>query len=82
MTLTLAISIYLLIQMSLLFLLWFHAEGEGLREIASPEGKEFLWRCHICTFVYIDSRHDELSRCPQCGSFNERKEAYFDSLKK
>jgi hypothetical protein len=33
---------------------------------------ENVWKCAVCFHSYIDSRHDEMSACPLCGSYNKR----------
>lgn len=34
---------------------------------------ESIWQCAICTYIYVDSKHEKLSACPRCGSYNDRK---------
>lgn len=34
-------------------------------------GKQFLWRCSFCTFVYLDEENEAISQCPRCESFNQ-----------
>ena len=66
-----AVSLYLLLSVVLLLLAW------ALMDRTKPDRLEvknaFVWQCAICTFTYVDSRHDALSRCPRCGSLNERE---------
>ena len=33
-----------------------------------------IFRCEKCAFVYTDDADVERSRCPQCGTLNERIE--------
>lgn len=33
-----------------------------------------VWKCSVCSNVYIDSKHEEISLCPLCGSYNKRKD--------
>ncbi|MBU1045415.1 MAG: hypothetical protein KJ915_13595 [Candidatus Omnitrophica bacterium] len=36
--------------------------------------KEFkLWQCSICGFVYSHVFDNDITVCPQCGSFNKRE---------
>ena len=41
-----------------------------------PAGKDmdYTWKCSVCFHSYIDSKHDEISVCPLCGSYNEKGE--------
>ena len=44
--------------------------GRRLKTFGSEE--KYIWHCTICANTYIDSRHDELSLCPRCKSYNQR----------
>ena len=35
---------------------------------------DYIWKCTVCFHSYIDSKHDEISVCPLCGSYNKRGE--------
>jgi rubrerythrin len=35
---------------------------------------ENIWKCSVCFNDYIDSKHDGISVCPSCGSYNKRSE--------
>ena len=35
---------------------------------------DYAWRCSVCSHSYIDSKHDEMSVCPLCGSYNKKEE--------
>lgn len=67
-----ALFFYLLGTAVLMLLAWsFFDFGTKLKTYSSDE--KFIWHCSICTFTYIDSRHDNISKCPRCGSYNEKK---------
>lgn len=35
--------------------------------------KEFkFWQCSICTFVYANLLGEQMTVCPQCGSYNKK----------
>ncbi len=40
----------------------------------TPKDVEFIWKCALCANVYVDSKHEEMSICPLCGSYNKREE--------
>ena len=66
-----ALFLYLLFTVVSLLVLWsFFDFGTRLRSFGSDE--KFIWHCSICALTYIDSSHEEISRCPQCGSYNQR----------
>ncbi|MDD5436015.1 MAG: hypothetical protein PHX20_00500 [Candidatus Omnitrophica bacterium] len=35
---------------------------------------DYTWKCSVCYHSYIDSKHDEISVCPLCGSYNKKGE--------
>lgn len=46
------------------------------KRTGAPGSKEvdYAWRCSVCSHSYIDSRSDEMSVCPLCGSYNKKEE--------
>ena len=68
---SMAIFFYLLFTAVFMLVVWsFFDFGTKLRTFSSDE--KFIWHCSICTLTYVDSVHDEVSRCPRCGSYNQR----------
>ena len=68
---SIGISLYLFIFVAGLLILWIISEDKvRKRKFYSEEG--FIWHCSICTYTYVDSMHETLSKCPRCGSYNER----------
>ena len=49
----------------------------GYRAIKRPAAKEAdgVWKCSVCYNTYIDSKDEEMSVCPLCGSYNKREVA-------
>ena len=67
-----AAGLQILIVGCIFLFMWIRAEGR--RNVRIPEIKrENIWRCSICTYVYVDSGKDELSTCPRCTSINKRQ---------
>ncbi|HDD64760.1 MAG TPA: hypothetical protein ENF61_01450 [Firmicutes bacterium] len=66
-----AVSIYLIFSL-LILILWFLSEKR--RKVIKRESKDSLWQCPICFYVYINSKDDEISQCPRCGSLHKRGE--------
>lgn len=68
-----AVAIYLFLSVIGLLFLWIFFDREKKpRQYTSD--KKAVWQCEVCTFTYVDSQHDVISKCPQCGSYNKRKE--------
>lgn len=68
-----AVAFYLFVSLIALLTGWIFFEEEKSEKEFSAEEKS-IWKCAICTNVYIDSIHINISVCPQCKSYNERKE--------
>ena len=68
-----AVSLYIIVSVIGIFILWFLWENIRLHRTSADDEKSFIWECEICTFIYIDSVHDEISVCPRCGSYNKSK---------
>lgn len=70
---SMAIFLYLLFSAVFLLIVWsFFDFGTKLKTFSSDE--KYIWHCSICTLTYIDSRHEEISKCPRCGSYTHREE--------
>ena len=66
-----ALFLYLSFSAILILILWSFVDfGTKLKTYSSDE--KYIWHCSICSYNYIDSRHDDMSTCPRCGSYNER----------
>ncbi len=71
-SLTFIVGLQTLIVGCTFLFLWIRAEGR--RTIRIPDlKKEDIWRCPICTYVYVDTTDDQLSTCPQCSSMNTKE---------
>jgi ribosomal protein L37AE/L43A len=66
-----AIMIYLCLTLGILLGLWgYHHYKSRYRKILSTEQELFV--CEYCHFVYLDDIVKEITKCPQCQSFNKR----------
>lgn len=47
----------------------------GYKGIKRPPAKEmdYIWKCSVCLNDYIDSKHEDISICPLCGSYNKKE---------
>lgn len=50
--------------------LWFYYRLRESSRLGAPRD-ERIYRCQICSHVYVDSRDVPLSRCPRCDTLNE-----------
>lgn len=67
--LTAALVLYSGILLTVVAALWLYTSLRVYR----PQrylGKQYLWRCTICGFAYLDEEAEHLSQCPRCQSFN------------
>jgi reverse gyrase len=70
--LTTAVAVYTFVTVVCVLLLWVFF-GREKKTAQYMSEKKNIWQCAICTYTYVDSKHDVISKCPQCGSFNKRK---------
>lgn len=72
---SLAVAAYLVLTIFFILALWMLSERRKIPgEFLSEEA--FFWQCKICTYVYVDSKHSAISKCPRCGSYNKKEEAF------
>lgn len=68
---SLAIGLYLIFTTGIVLLVIIFESGKKTKQFSSE--KNFLWQCNICTYVYVNSRHANMSQCPRCGSYNSKE---------
>ena len=66
-----ALFLYLFFSVFLVLLAWMFLNFGTKQKTFSSEEKH-IWHCSICGHTYIDSRHDEISKCSKCGSYIEK----------
>ena len=71
---SLLITLYLLPSLAVIVFFWVRSEARK-KERVLPASDQYSYCCPICAFVYIDSSKGLYSRCPRCGSLNEKAEA-------
>jgi rubrerythrin len=64
------VTIYLLLFLAAVFLLWLSSEWNRRRR--ERRALRYRLRCVICAFEFEDRTDALLPRCPHCGSLNER----------
>ncbi|MFH0732246.1 MAG: hypothetical protein V2A72_04925 [Candidatus Omnitrophota bacterium] len=67
-----AVAIYTFVTVIGIFLLWIFI-GREKKVSQYTSQKKDVWQCSICTFTYVDTKHEVISKCPQCGSFNKKE---------
>lgn len=68
---SLLIFFYIFFSAIIILFVWVIAGYREKKDI-SPKDIEYIWKCKVCSNVYIDSRHEDMSECPLCGSYNKR----------
>lgn len=68
---SIAIFLYLVLSGVTILLLWVFY-GYKKNRIIFKKDIEYMWKCSICTNIYIDSKDERISKCPQCGFLNKR----------
>ncbi|HPS20353.1 MAG TPA: hypothetical protein PKY78_05135 [Candidatus Omnitrophota bacterium] len=74
---SLALFVYLLITVILVIGAWLMA-GVRARLKTYVSEERFIWHCSICDNTYIDSKNEEISQCPKCGSYVDKSERAMD----
>jgi hypothetical protein len=67
----LAVVLYLLSALGVVFFMWIFFEKKVVLPKFVREEAD-VWECSICTYIYVDSTHHEISQCPQCKSYNKK----------
>jgi len=65
---------YILFSVVLLAGLWMLFGHKGMRRPPARRPEDYIWRCSVCSHNYIDSKHEDISICPLCGSYNKKEE--------
>ncbi|NQT32395.1 MAG: hypothetical protein HQ594_01830 [Candidatus Omnitrophica bacterium] len=77
---SMALFFYLFFSVVFILIAWsFFDLGTKLKTFSSDE--RYIWHCSICAHTYVDSKGEEISTCPRCGSYNQKKKAESASVK-
>jgi len=66
----LAVALYLVIFLVAVFFLWLLGREQKNKELFLDQ--KFIWFCSVCTYTYINTKEDNISVCPRCGSYNKK----------
>ncbi len=68
------IFFYTLFSAIVILVIWLISGYRGMKRVAGKD-IDFVWKCSVCFHSYVDSKHDEISICPLCGSYNKKASA-------
>lgn len=68
---TTVIFFYILFSAVILLVIWAIYGYKNIRSV-SPKDIEYIWKCSVCFNTYIDSKREDISVCPLCGSYNKK----------
>jgi len=66
-----ALFFYLFFTVICVFVLWLWLDRASRFNLFKVERKN-VWQCPVCSYVYIDIKEGDLSRCPRCTSINKK----------
>lgn len=66
------ILVYILFSVIIILISWlFFSYKKSRRPLVKDV--DYIWKCSVCLNTYIDSRHEDISICPMCGSYNKKE---------
>lgn len=68
---TTLIFLYTLFSVIIILVIWIIYGYVGVKKF-SPKDIRYIWKCSVCSHVYVDSKHEDMSICPLCGSYNKK----------
>ena len=71
-TVTQLIFFYTLCSVIITLLLWIISNYRQRKALPDKE-IDAIWKCSVCFNTYVDSKHDDISVCPVCGSYNKKE---------
>jgi rubrerythrin len=52
------------------FTFWYLERPQKKKELFLDP--KYIWFCMVCTYTYINTKDDVISRCPRCGGYNKK----------
>ena len=65
-----AVAVFFIVFLGVVFSVWAFAKKEKDRKLSLDP--KFIWFCLVCTYTYINTREETISKCPRCGSYNKK----------
>ena len=72
-TISSLIFFYTLLSVVVILIAWIISGYRSTKRLL-PKDIDFIWKCSICLNTYVDSKKEDISICPLCGSYNKREE--------
>ena len=66
------IFFYALLTAIVIIIIWI-ADGYRHRKSYSARETDYIWKCAVCSNIYVDSVLEDISKCPLCSSYNKRE---------
>ncbi|MCG8431661.1 MAG: hypothetical protein MJA29_10865 [Candidatus Omnitrophica bacterium] len=67
---SLAVGLYIMLLCGGLLVFWLLTRRNRDRELTLDP--RYIWHCSICTHTYVNTKEDNISSCPRCGSYNKK----------
>ena len=64
---------YTLFSAAIVLVIWLFSGYRTARRGTVNKEADYIWRCSVCYHPYIDSKDDQMSICPLCGSYNKKE---------
>ena len=77
-----AVLVFLLVTVAFVLISWFLTERRRPGEHDRDKVEDHIFKCPICTSVYLETRPGGMSKCPKCGSMNTEQEIEKVDLRK
>jgi len=58
---------------SAIIILFIWVLSGGRKDGARLKKIDYIWKCSVCSHIYVDSRREDMSACPLCGSYNKKE---------
>lgn len=68
---SLVISLYLCGFISVVIWPWLLSKRHKDKDLSLDP--RFIWYCSVCTYTYVNTKQEDFSVCPRCGSYNKRE---------
>jgi len=65
-----AVALYVLIFLNAILIIWIFSKRQKDKDLTLDP--RFIWFCSVCTYTYINTKEEEISICPRCGSYNKK----------
>ena len=70
--LTATLAIYLFILVVGFLIVWLISDYSR-KDKTTATKKNSIWQCGVCTHIYLLDEDQNISRCPNCKSYNKRE---------